>query len=79
MGWPASDIALLGEYTALEPSPIERLEFQIANVAASYFSTRERPVRIERFLLFRNAWRAAANGRYTEEDLDILDSIDRIG
>ena len=78
MGWPASDVHLLSEFVGLEPPPTERLEILMANVAACHFSTKERPVRTERFLLFRNAWRAAS-GRYTEEDLDILDSIDRIG
>ncbi len=78
MGWPASDLRLLGEYMDVQPAPLERLEILLAHLGACHFSTEKRPVATEKFLLFRNSWRSASS-RYSENDLEILDSIDRIG
>lgn len=81
MGWPVSDIHLLGEFVALEPPPTERLEYLLAHVAAGYFNGHREKGKAatptEKFLLFRNAWRFS--DRYSEQDLDILESIDRLG
>lgn len=81
LGWPASDVRLMSAYLAQEPAPAERLEYAIAYMCCMYANAHrgKRPeIPLERFLMFRHAWRNAS-GRYTDTDLEILESIDRIG
>lgn len=80
LGWPASDVQLTSAYLAQEPAPAERLEYAIAYMSCMYANAHRgnRPeIPLERFLMFRHAWHAS--GRYTETDIEILESIDRIG
>jgi hypothetical protein len=78
LGWPASDVHLLGAYLAREPAPTERLEYGLAYLSCQYHNAHsESRADLERFMLFRRVWRRT-DGRYSENDLEILDSIDRI-
>lgn len=80
MGWPASDVQLLAAYLAREPAPTERIEYAVAHLHSSYANAHrgDQPsMPLERFLMFAKAWRNA-DGRYTDDEMDMLDQLDRL-
>lgn len=81
MNWPASDVALVGEYLSREPAPSEKAEFGLAYLACMYANAHrgkgDSAKPLENFLLFRKAW-PRGGGRYSDSDMEMLDSIDRL-
>lgn len=81
MGWPASDVALLGQYLSREPAPSEKAEYGLAYLACMYANTHrgkgDASKPLDSFLMFRKAW-PRKGGRYSDSDMEMLDSIDRL-
>jgi hypothetical protein len=80
MEWPAGDIELLAAYLGKEPAPEERLEFAIASLHADYFNAHrgDQPAaKLTDYLIFRNAWQAAAeqSERYSAVDKSFLRTL----
>jgi len=81
MNWPASDVALLCQYLNREPAPSEKAEYGLAYLACMYSNTHlgkgEAAKPLDKFLMFRKAW-PRKGGRYSDSDMEMLDSIDRL-
>lgn len=77
MCWPQSDIALLKAYLAREPASADRIEIAIAYLTALTANLnrgKDAPARkIEKFMLFRNAWKSKEEQEGQEAFSDIDD------
>lgn len=78
--WPASELRLVEEFLAVEPSAVDRIEIAIAHLHASYVSVHSRkgatPPKVEAFLPYRKSWKDRALAlRYSEADMEIIKAL----
>lgn len=77
--WPAWELDLLEHYLAREPAPTERVEVALAHLAAMYHSAHlpkgASRKKISDFMLYAKVWPAAADGRYNDLDMQVLQEL----
>lgn len=81
--WPASHVRVIAKFLEREPTPEQRIEVAIAHLTQIYVNAHKKggQVPIEKFMLFRNAWKTAAiqSDRYTAAEKQTLATLMSIG
>lgn len=78
--WSADDVDVMQHFLAVEPSPVDRVEVAIAQLATLYVSAHQergaKPPTIDQFLLFRHAFKPVVQEqRYSDVDLSLMKAL----
>ena len=78
--WPAWHLDLIEQFRVREPDPLERIEFQLAQLTALYVNTHLKkgvaPRRTIDFLPFQDPWKdEQLSERYSEVDMQVLSEL----
>ena len=84
MDWPASHIALISAFTAVEPIAEDRIQYTLAQHSALFVNSNKAkgaaPSKTKDFLLFYDPWNTTALDptRYSESDRASLSALDNL-